>query len=311
MAEIVICEFMDEAAVDWLRTHADVLYDPDLVFDESRLFEELRLARALIVRSTARVDQRLLDAGPRLEVIGRLGVGLERFDLPACAARNVPVVKADGANAASVGEYVIAMAASLLRIGAYTATASVMAGEWPRQAFIGRELSGKTLGVIGMGQTGRNAAKRARSLGMQVIASDPYIPADDPVWQLGERAGLDAVLSRADVLTLHTPLTDETHHIVDEAAIRLMKPGAMLINAARGGVADDRAVTAALRSGNLGGAAIDVFEEEPLSAEAGALYDGIPNLVLTPHIAGVTGESNQRVSQLTAENVFKALNSVT
>lgn len=308
MAKIVICEFMDEGAIDWLRRRAEVVYDPELVFDEPRLFRELEHARGLIVRSSATVDGHLLDAGPSLEVVGRLGVGLERFDLSARAARNVAVVKADGANAASVGEYVIAMAMSLLRIGAYQATQAVVAGEWPRQALIGREMSGKTLGVIGLGQTGRNAASRAGALGMRVVACDPYIPADDPVWALAERADLEWVLDEADVLTLHTPLTDETRHIVDAASIARMKPGAMLVNAARGGVADDRAVVAALNSGQLGGAAIDVFAEEPLTTEVGKLYAGLPNVILTPHVAGVTEESNRRVSQMTAENVIAALN---
>jgi len=208
------------------------------------------------------VDDKLLDAGPTLKVIGRLGVGLERFDLPACASRNVAVVKADGANAQSVGEYVVAMAASLLRIGGYQASADVASGAWPRQAYIGREMSGRTLGVIGLGQTGRNAASRAKAMGMQVVAYDPYIPGDDPVWSLGVKCE---------------------------------------------GVADDSAVAAALRAGHLGGAAIDVFAEEPLTGDAGALYAGLANVILTPHIAGVTDESNARVSKMTAEKVLAAL----
>ncbi len=308
MTKIVICEFMDETAVEWLKTKTDVLYDPQLVFDEPRFFAEIASVRGLIVRSSAQVDQRLLDAGRKLEVIGRLGVGLEKFDLPACAARGVTVVKADGANAQSVGEYVVAMTAALLRIGGYQATGAVATGAWPREAYIGREMSGKTLGVIGLGQTGRNAASRAKAMGMKVVANDPYIPADDPVWSLADRSDLDTVLAAADVLTLHTPLTEETAHIISNNAIARMKPGAMLINAARGGVADDRAVAEALRSGHLGGAAIDVFAEEPLTEDSGRLYNGLSNVILTPHIAGVTEESNERVSRMTAENVLKALN---
>lgn len=307
MADIIICEFMDTAAVSWIENRADVFYDPELVSDEGRLFASIRSARGLIVRSSAQVDQRLLDAGPELKVIGRLGVGLERFDLSACAARGVQVVKADGANAQSVGEYVMAMTAALLRIGGYNATASVMSGDWPRQKYIGREISGKTLGVIGLGQTGRNAAIRATAMGMNVIACDPYIDAGDPVWSLAARNSLEDVLRASDVLTLHTPLTQETAGIISEASIALMKPGAMLINAARGGVADDMAVASAVRSGHLGGAAIDVFAQEPLSAESGQVYSGLHNVILTPHIAGVTEESNARVSRMTAENVLSAL----
>lgn len=307
MAEIVICEFMDPDAVEWLRSRAEVLYDPSLVADEARLFDTISDTPALIVRSSATVDHRLLQAGPKLRVIGRLGVGLERFDLAACAERGVRVVKADGANALSVGEYVIAMTMTLLRRGAYGATPEVSGGEWPRERLIWNETSGKTIGIIGLGATGSAVAPRAAALGMRVLACDPYIDAGDPRWSMAVRYGFNDLLREADVVTLHTPLTDETRAMIDHAAIARMKPGAMLINAARGPVIDTEAVADALRVGKLGGAALDVFAEEPLSAVAGQIFANCQNLILTPHIAGVTTESNARVSRMTAEKTLSAL----
>ena len=307
MAEIVICEFMDETAVDWLRQRSDVFYDPGLVFDEPRLHAEVETARGLIVRSSAQVDQRLLDAGAKLEVVGRLGVGLERFDLNACAARGVTVLKADGANALSVVEYTMTVAATLLRRIAYHSTAEVIAGAWPRQQSIGQELAGKTLGIIGLGQIGRLVAARAVAIGMTVLASDPYIAEDDEAWALAERCDLNDVLELSDVITLHVPLTNETLGMIGTDTIGRMKPDTILINSARGKVVDEAAVGAALRAGRLGGAAIDVFAEEPLTAEGRKRFEGLQNVILTPHIAGVTVESNRRVSQMTAENVYAAL----
>lgn len=307
MANIVICEFMDDNAVDWMRTRADIFYDPGLVDDEPRLFREIAEAHGLIVRSSATVNQRLLDAGPKLKVIGRLGVGLERFDLPACAARKVKVLKADGANALSVVEYVMSMTAALLRGGAYHATDAVAKGEWPRQACIGAEMAGKTLGILGLGCIGRQVAARAAANGLRVLACDPYIPAGDDAWTLAERVTQDELLARSDILTLHVPLTEETRGIIDGTALAAIKLGSLLINSARGGVADENAVADAVRSGTLGGAAIDVFAEEPLSAKVGAAFIGLRNVILTPHIAGVTLESNERVSQMIAETVVSAL----
>ena len=174
---------------------------------------------------------------------------------------------------------------------------------------IGYDLSGKTLGLIGFGNIGRAVAKRARAFDMTVIASDPYIRPEESAWdELGVRpVTLESVLRESDAVSLHAPLTEETRHIIDASAIAAMKPGALLINTSRGGTVDEAAMIAALHSGQLGGAAIDVFEREPLTAETGAAFAGVPNLILTPHIAGLTEESNQRVSAVTVENVLRVL----
>ena len=305
MPDIVISEFMDEAAVRDLGPR-DVLYDPALVDRPEDLRAAMADARALIVRNRTQVRGALLDAAPRLKVVGRLGVGLDNIDVRACAARGVTVCPATGANDVSVAEYVIAAALILLR-GAYFASPEVAAGAWPRNRLIGREIAGKRLGLVGFGGIARETAKRAAALGMNVAAYDPYVPGDSPAFAGASRLDLDALLGSADVLSLHVPLTPETRHMIDAGALARMKPDAVLVNAARGGVVDEPALAAALRAGRLAGAALDVFETEPLGADRGALFAGLANVILTPHVAGVTVESNVRVSRVTVENVLRHL----
>lgn len=308
MADIVITEFMDEAAVGRLVQTHDTVYDPKLVDDPAALHEHLASARALIVRNRTQVRETLLGMGPKLRVVGRLGVGLDNIDVAACKARSVKVIPATGANDLSVAEYVISSALMLLR-GAFLRSADVAAGDWPRQSMMGRELAGKTIGLVGYGSIAREVAWRAHMMGMQIVACDPYLMADHPGWQIARNVSLDAVLELSDVLSLHTPLTDATRNMIDAGALSRMKPDAILINAARGGIVDEAALAEALKAGKLGGAALDVFETEPLTAESGAKFKGLGNLVLTPHIAGVTDESNERVSHLIADKVLEVLGS--
>lgn len=308
LPEIVITEFMDEDAVADLKAAHDTLYDPALVDKPAALSAALGKARALIVRNRTQVRGALLDAGPGVTVVGRLGVGLDNIDMAACAARGVTVHPATGANDLSVAEYVVTTAMMLLR-GAYGATPDVVAGRWPRNRLIGgREAAGKTIGLVGAGRIARETARLAKALGLDAIGTDPLVPADDAVWAgIGRRADLASLVAEADIVSLHVPLTATTRRMIGAELIARMKPGAILINAARGGVVDEAAVAAALRSGQLGGAALDVFEEEPLGAAAGAVFADCPNLVLTPHIAGVTAESNVRVSRMIADLVLDHL----
>ena len=298
---ILIPEFMDAPAVAELRAAHDVLFDPQLVDDMPRLLAEAPKADAIIVRNRTQVKGGLLAALSRCTVVGRLGVGLDNIDVKACEARDIRVIPATGANALSVAEYVIGTAMMLLR-GAYASTADVAAGRWPRNALgQGRELAGKTLGLVGFGSIGQLTATLARALGMQVIAFDPAVRGSDATLV----ATLDELCARADVISLHVPLLDSTRNLFDARRIASMKKGSVLINTARGGIVDEPAVAAALRSGQLGGAALDVFEKEPLAASPH--FDGCPHLVLTPHIAGVTSESNERVSSVIAAKVLEAL----
>lgn len=306
MAEIIVTEFMDPAALRHFSGRYDVLADEALVDDPQRLVESLTAARGLIVRNRTQVDERVLDAAPMLEVIGRLGVGLDNIDLTACEARNIRVCPATGANDLAVAEYVIAGTLMMLR-GAYNASEQVLQGAWPRQALTGRETAQRVLGLVGFGGIAREAAKRAKALRMQVLAHDPFVPADDPDWdQIASRAEtLRWLLEKADVVSLHVPYNPETRHLIDAEAIAAMKPEAILINSARGGIVDESALASALTEQRLGGAMLDVFEQEPLPDNS--VLVGAPNLVVTPHIAGVTVESNQRVSDLTARNVLTVL----
>lgn len=307
MARIIVTEFMDERAVDQLRAVHDVLYDPKLVDDAARLHAEAAGADAIVVRNRTQVRGGLLAALLHCKVVGRLGVGLDNIDVTACEARGMKVIPATGANALSVAEYVIATAMLLLR-GAYQSTPDVVAGKWPRNALSGgREIGGKTLGLVGFGSIGQLTAKLAQGIGMTVVAHDAMMDKSNAAFaQAGVACvGLDELTASADVISLHVPLVASTRSLFDAKRIAAMKPGAVLINSARGGVVDEAALAAALKRGHLGGAALDVFEAEPMPA--GGVFAGCPNLVLTPHIAGVSSESNERVSFMIAQRVLEEL----
>lgn len=306
MTEIVISEFMDEAAVDELRRDFSVTYDKTLVDRPEDLKALVAGARALIVRNRTQVRGDLLAAGAGLEAIGRLGVGLDNIDTEACKARGIAVLPATGANDIAVAEWAVTTVMMLLR-GAYVATDDVAAGTWPRERLMGREVHGKVLGLVGFGAIARETAVRARALGMTIIAADPFVTPDDPAWsRIGARSvSLDTLLAEADAVSLHIPLTAETRNLIDAGRLAAMKRDAVIVNAARGGVIDEAALAAALKAGTIAGAALDVFDVEPL--KAGSPLAGCPNLILTPHIAGVTVESNVRVSSVTAANVRRIL----
>lgn len=304
---VVISEFMDEPAVAALSRHHAVLYDKTLVDRRDELRAQLRDAAALIVRNKTQVDADLLAAAPELRVVGRLGVGLDNIDTTACAARGIEVIPATGANAQAVAEYVIGAVLVLLRT-TYHSTDAVAEGKWPRAALgEGREIAGKTLGLIGFGGIGRLTAKLGCALGMNAVGFDPQLPASSPVWTAHNTTPctLSELLAQSDAVSLHVPLTRDTRGLIDASRIAQMKPDAILVNTARGGVVDEAAVGRALRAGRLGGAALDVFEQEPLAR--GSPLAGCPRLILTPHIAGITLESNERVSTLIAEKVGAAL----
>jgi (S)-sulfolactate dehydrogenase len=307
MARIVISEFMDERALPRLRAAHDVLYDPKLVDDPPRLLAEAARADVIIVRNRTQVRGALLDALKQARVVGRLGVGLDNIDVAACEQRGLKVIPATGANAQSVAEYVVGTAMLLLR-GVYASTPAVAAGQWPRNALSnGREVGGKTLGLIGFGSIGQLTGRLARALGMDVVAFDAMMDGDHPAFgEVGaRRVGLGELVTESDVVSLHVPLVDSTKGLFGAERIAAMKPGAVLVNTSRGGIIDEAALAAALRSGQLGGAAIDVFEREPLPASPH--FEGCPNLILTPHVAGVTAEANERVSFLIADKVLEAL----
>ncbi|MEC8918053.1 hydroxyacid dehydrogenase [Salinicola sp. LHM] len=305
MTDVLISEFMDEAAVADLEKDCSVTFDVSLVDDRERLLLAGADVRALIVRNRTRVDRELLAHFPDLIAVGRLGVGLDNIDLEACRESDIAVLPATGGNTVSVAEYVLTGIFMLRRV-AYLSTPRVLAGEWPRQALMGHETQGATLGLVGFGGIARDLARRAQCLGMQVMAHDPFVSENDAAWQTVERVErLEALLAAADAVSLHVPLTEGTRHLIDGEALMAMKPGSLLINTARGGIVDEAALAASLREGHLGGAMLDVFEDEPLTD--GSVLAGVEGLIATPHIAGVTHESNTRISWITVDNVRRAL----
>lgn len=284
-----------------------MLYAPDLVDNPARLLIEARTADAIIVRNRTQVRGDLLDQLTQCRCVGRLGVGLDNIDVEGCVARNIAVFPATGANSLSVAEYVISAMMTLLR-PVFSPTTQMTQGKWPRAALSdGGEVGGKRLGVIGYGAIGQTSARLARGLGMTVIAFDAMLPPEAPIFaQTGvQAADLDTLLKTADVITLHVPLVASTRGLIGADQLARMRRGTLLINTSRGHIVDLTAVANALRSGHLGGAAIDVFDVEPLT-ETEAL-DDCPNLLLTPHISGLTKESNERVSFMIADQVLAAL----
>jgi (S)-sulfolactate dehydrogenase len=306
MARIVISEWVDAAALERLRERHEVLVDPDLHADRPRLLAALGDAEALVVRNLTRVDTELLDAAPRLRVIGRVGVGLERIDVAAAEARDVVVSWAPGTNATSVAEYVIGAIIALAR-RFEAATSHVAGGGWARQAFMGREVAGLTLGIVGLGDIGSRVARRARALGMRLLASDPLVHESTLAVQEHEveLVSFEALLARAEALTLHVPLLGTTRDLIDAVALARMPAGALLINTARGELVDEVALAAALRAGTLAGAALDVRRREPPPAPDPLA--GCPNLILTPHVAGVTLQANARASAHAVAEVLRVL----
>ncbi len=263
----------------------------------------LPAADALIVRSRVKVTADLIAAAPRLRVIGRAGVGVDNIDLEAATERGIVVVNVADGNTVAVAEHVFALLLALVR-RLVPAAASLRQGRWERNRFVGEELRGKVMGLVGFGRIGQEVAQRARAFGMAVLAYDPYVPAAR-IRQLGaEPAALDDLLARADVVSVHTPLTPATRNLIDAGALARMRPGAYLIHTARGGIVDEQALYQALAEGRLAGAGLDVFATEP-PGESPLLE--LPNVVATPHLGGSTREAQAYNARAIAEQVLRAL----
>jgi (S)-sulfolactate dehydrogenase len=306
MATVIVSEWMDASAVERVRHDHDVIAEPRLHLDRARLLDVLAGADAWIVRNQTRVDLEAITVARVLKVVGRVGVGLDNLDLGALRARGVIVTWAPGTNAVSVAEYVMGAVLTHARRFA-EATRHVQQGGWDRPAFMGTELYGRTLGIVGLGDIGGRLARRARAFGMQVVASDPFVHASVAAVQEHEVTllSLEALLETSDVVSLHTPLLPQTRGLIGERALARMKPTALLVNTARGGLVDETALARSLRAGTIGGAALDVREHEPPGRDD-PLAD-CPNLILTPHVAGVTVDSNARASHHVVDEVLRVL----
>ncbi len=303
---IVVAEFLPEAALALLREAGEVVGGPDLHARRPELLELLHDAEALVVRNQTRVDTHLLEGAPRLRVVGRVGTGLDNFELAALRERGVTLTYSPGANAASVAEYVMGAVLTVYRRFVPVA-AAVAAGGWDRQAATGRELVGGVMGIVGLGDIGARVARRARAFGMTVVATDPYLHEASPAVQENgvTLLPLEALLERSDVVTLHSPLSPATRHLLGEEQLALMRPGSLLVNTGRGGLLDEPALARALRRGRPAAAVLDVRDPEP-PGEDDPLR-GAPNLLVTPHVAGVTEQALERGACHVARDVVRVL----
>ena len=308
MANILITEFMNQKQVEQLSALHNVNYEPELYSNNEAIIENSSDVHALIVRNKTKVDMQLINSMKNLKVIGRLGVGLDNIDINHCKEKNVPVIIAEAANAGSVSEYVMMGLLTLFR-GIQSSTEDVLKGEWDRNKHTGSEINGKTLGIVGVGTIGQIVAKNAKNMGMNVIGNDIEIGDDDPLWsKLNiQCCTFEELVHKSDAITIHVPLTNKTHNLFTEKEFEKMVRGSYIINSSRGGIVNETDLLKYLKNGHLGGAMLDVFENEPLN-ESG-MFSDVKNLILTPHIAGLTLESNVRVSQTISDSVLDYLKS--
>lgn len=302
---VLVTDTLAESGLEILQREPTIQLDYRPGLKGEALLAAVAEAEGLITRSGTAVTQELLDAAKRLRVVGRAGVGLDNVDVDAATARGILVINAPTANILSATEHTMALMLSACR-SLPAADASVRRGEWVRSKFMGLELNGKTLGVIGLGRIGTRVTTRARSFGMKVIAYDPYIARGVAENVGAELVSLDQLLANADVVTVHTPLTDETKGMIGPAEFAKMKRGVVIVNCARGGIYQEQALADALVDGQVATAAIDVYEEEPPGPDHPLL--NAPNIVLTPHIGANTIEAQDRVAVQTCEMLIEALN---
>ncbi|ATQ68321.1 MULTISPECIES: phosphoglycerate dehydrogenase [Methylosinus] len=297
---VLVSDSLSPSALQIFAAHGlEADFRPDLGRDRAHLLDAIGDYDALAIRSATRVDADLLARAGRLRVVGRAGVGVDNVDVGAATAHGVVVMNTPYGNSVTTAEHTIALMMALAR-QIPAADASTRAGKWEKSRFMGVELAGKTLGVIGCGNVGANVATRALGLAMRVIAFDPFLT-PERAEELGvEPVALEALLARADIVTLHTPLTARTRHILNAESIARMKRGARIVNCARGGLVDEAALAAALDAGHVAGAALDVFEIEP--AGDNPLF-ARENVVCTPHLGASTVEAQEKVALQIAQRI--------
>lgn len=302
MARVLVSDSIAEAGIEVLKQAGEV--DVRTGLSKEELIRIIGEYDALVVRSETKVTAEVIEAARRLRIIGRAGVGVDNIDVAAATQRGIIVVNSPEGNTIAAAEHTIALMMAMAR-NIPQADRSLRAGEWKRSRFIGTEVYRKTLGVIGLGKIGREVARRAKGLGMSVIAYDPFTPAE-----VAERIGvkltdLNSLLAQSDFVTIHTPLNEQTRHLINAERLALMKDGARLINCARGGIVDEDALVDALRSGKLAGAAVDVFGKEPPPPDHPLL--ALENCVVTPHLGASTQEAQVNVAVDVAEQVVSVL----
>ncbi len=301
MSKILIADTLAQDGIDALSERHDVEVRTGLSEDE--LVEAVATISALVVRSQTRVTARVIEAASRLEVIGRAGVGVDNIDLEAATERGVVVVNAPLANTVSAAEHAFGLMLALAR-NIPQAVASLRAGEWERSRYQGVELAGRTLGIVGLGRVGSEVATRARAFEMRVVAYDPFVSTERASGLGIELVELDALLADSDFVTLHTTLYEGTRGLINAAQLARMKPGARIINTARGELVDEQALYDAVEDGTVAGAAVDVFSEEPAT---GNILTTSDRIIATPHLAASTSEAQGRAAMAIAEQVIDVL----
>lgn len=297
---VLVSDALSQTAVEIFRQlGVDVDYFPDLGKDKDQLLKIIGKYDGLAIRSATKVSGKVIEAGKRLKVIGRAGIGVDNVDIPAASRKGIIVMNTPFGNSITTAEHAIALLFAVAR-QIPAADTSTQSGKWEKNRFMGVEVTGKTLGLIGCGNIGSIVAARARGLKMRVVAYDPFL-SQERADELGvEKSGLETMLAKADFITLHVPLTDKTRNILSAEALTKTKPGVRIINCARGGLIDEMALAAALKSGHVAGAALDVFEVEP--ATDNPLFN-MPNVVCTPHLGAATTEAQENVALQVAEQM--------
>jgi D-3-phosphoglycerate dehydrogenase / 2-oxoglutarate reductase len=297
---VLISEALSPAAVQIFKDRGvEVDFQPNLGKDKDKLAEVVGHFDGLAIRSATKVSPKILEKAKHLKVIGRAGIGVDNVDIPAATARGVIVMNTPFGNSITTAEHAISLMLALAR-QIPEADTSTRAGKWEKNKFMGVEIFGKTLGVIGCGNIGSIVADRGIGLKMHVIAYDPFLSPERALEIGVEKVDLDELFRRADFLTLHTPLTEKTRNIIDAASLKKMRKGVRIVNCARGGLVDEAALAEALKSGHVAGAAFDVFVEEP--ATANPLF-ALPNVVCTPHLGASTSEAQENVALQIAEQM--------
>ncbi|MGB7217398.1 MAG: phosphoglycerate dehydrogenase [Vicinamibacterales bacterium] len=297
--KIIVADDLPSSALDLLRAEPGWIVDAQSGRTPAALAADLADADALMVRSATKVTAQLLEAAPQLRIVARAGTGVDNVDVTAASARGILVVNSPGANSISVAEHAMALMLSLAR-SVPAADHAMKASRWEKKKFLGTELRGKTLGVVGLGRIGQEVAQRARSFSMRIVAHDPYISAEIASALGVEVLPLDALCATADYITLHLPVTAETKHLFNDARFARCKPGMRIVNTARGELIDGAALQRAIEQGVVAGAALDVFEQEPPKDWSLAQ---LPQIIATPHIAASTEEAQELVGTETAATV--------
>ena len=297
---VLVSDKLSETAVQIFRDRGiDVDFQPDVGKDKEILNEIIGQYDGLAIRSATKVTAKLIDAAENLKVVGRAGIGVDNVDIPAASRRGIIVMNTPFGNSITTAEHAIAMLLAVVR-QIPSADASTQAGKWGKSRFMGAEITGKTLGVIGCGNIGSVAAARGIGLNMRVIAYDPFLSAERAAEIGVEKVELEELFTRSDFITLHVPLTDKTRNIINAGAIAQMKEGVRIINCARGGLVVEADLAEAIKSGKVAGAGFDVFEQEP--ATESPLF-GLPNVVCTPHLGASTTEAQENVAIQVAEQM--------